>query len=291
MKPRFAVFAWAVRLSWAILPFAMGTAFAAAVAEHSKPVRFVGFVIAWAIWGGGLLATLVAHPLCCTVLRVLSPAVIAAALWAGVNADGRTGWRIAGVIAAAVVCFLAGSASFGEWCVNGPAYPNERRFLLRPAAALLIGPLALAAILVDLGVLAGPLLLAAKAWILGGVVTVVGGGAAWVLARSLHALSRRFVVFVPAGFVLHDLAVLRDPVLFPRRLVETIRAAPGDTDSLDLTNGAPGLALEAVLTEKVELTLLDVRTKTALPGATARFIFTPTRPGRVLAEAGRRRFA
>ena len=103
MKLPFPVLPWAVRLSWASLPFMVGIPFGAALGEHSRPVSLVGVVLAWGIWGTGLLATLVAHPLGCTALRVFSPGVLAAALWAGFNADGRTAWRIAGVVQVSVL--------------------------------------------------------------------------------------------------------------------------------------------------------------------------------------------
>jgi hypothetical protein len=118
---------------------------------------------------------------------------------------------------------------------------------------------------------------------------VVGVPVAVVLLRSLHALSRRFVVFVPAGFVLHDLMALREPVLFERRRIETIGPAPAGSDSLDLTQNAPGLALEAILLEKVEVTVMRRGGREGELGSTARFLFTPTLPGRLLAEARSRR--
>src|SRR5436853_356968 len=78
---------------------------------------------------------------------------------------------------------------------------------------------------------AGILLLAAKQWVAGAIVLVLANGAAFVAVRALHGLSRRWVVFVPAGVVLHDPMATADPVLFPRQVIETLRPAPADTDS------------------------------------------------------------
>jgi hypothetical protein len=109
-----------------------------------------------------------------------------------------------------------------------------------------------------------------------------------VLLRALHGLSRRWVVFVPAGVVLHDPITLADPVLFPKQTIDALRLAPAGTDSLDLTQRAPGLAVELLLREKVPLTLVKPGDRAGESGSSARLLFTPTRPGAVLAEARRR---
>jgi hypothetical protein len=96
-------------------------------------------------------------------------------------------------------------------------------------------------------------------------------------------------VFVPAGVVLHDPVALLEPALFVRKVIEGLRPALADSDSLDLTKGALGLALELVLTEKVPMTLAKPGQIGGDQGSSARLLFTPTRPGQVLAEAARRR--
>jgi len=71
-------------------------------------------------------------------------------------------------------------------------------------------------------------------------------------------------------------------------VVLALRPAPADSDSLDLTMGAPGLALELLLTEKVPMTLVKPEERRGEPGASARLLVTPSRPGRVMAEAAER---
>ena len=157
---------------------------------------------------------------------------------------------------------------------------------------LLLGPLPVAWAVVVGAPSVGVLLLAARSWVLGLVVLGVGGGLAVVAARSLHGLARRWVVMVPAGLVLHDPMSLVDPVLFGRQVVESLHAAPSGSDSLDLTQRAGGLALELVLTEKVPMVLVRPGRRGAggsEAGASARLLFTPTRPGAVLADAAGRR--
>src|SRR5439155_6317326 len=108
------------------------------------------------------------------------------------------------VASAAVTMAIVFAPDTALFCVNGPAYPNERRFPLRPPAPLLVGPMALAWALGVTGLTAGPLLLAARQWVLGSVAFVVGLPVASILVRSLHVLSKRWVVFVPAGLVIVD---------------------------------------------------------------------------------------
>jgi hypothetical protein len=133
------------------------------------------------------------------------------------------------------------------------------------------------------------LLLAARQWILGAVVAVVAVGVVFVLARALHGLSRRWVVFVPAGVVLHDPLALADPVLFSRPMVTRFGPAPADTAALDLTQRSPGLALEIALAEPAQLVLTKPGSRVGPTVTTDRLLFTPSRPGRVVAEAGGRR--
>ena len=149
---------------------------------------------------------------------------------------------------AAVATGWVFAPTFGAWCVNGPAYPNERRFLLQAPGPLLAGPLALAWALAVAGVAAGPLLLAARQWVLGALLTAAGLPLAWLLLRGMYDLSRRWVVFVPAGVVLHDPITLVDPVLVPRRSIAGIGPALVGTAATDLTQRSPGLALEIALT-------------------------------------------
>jgi hypothetical protein len=279
---RFDWFPWTLRAAWAVLPLTAGPGLGHALDPHSGGVRAVASVGLWAVWAVVLLATLVPHPMGLTALRVTAPAAVAAAAWS------RDPLAIVTTGLAALVAF---APETGRLFANGAAYPNERRFPLRAPGALLAGLLPLAWALAVGPPAAGALLLAAGRTAAGAAVLVVGLPVAAVLLRALHGLSRRWIVFVPAGVVLHDPLTLADPVLFQRKTVESLRLAPADTDSLDLTQRAPGLAVELLLTEKVAMTLLRPGRREGESGSSARLLFTPTRPGAVLAEARQRRLA
>lgn len=277
---------WAVRVLWVALPFTVGGVLGDALAAASRPVQVVATAGLWLAWAVGLVATAVALPLSLTALRVLGPAVVAAALAAALGGHGSAlavGW-------AAVTAAWVFAPPLGAICVNGPAYPNERRFLLRLPAALLFGPLALAWAVTVVGISAGPLLLAARQWILGGLLTVLGLPAAALLLKGLHNLSRRWAVFVPAGLVLHDPLTLVDPVLVRRPSITRMGLAAANTQALDLSQRAPGLAVEIDSREDIDLALVRPGKRLGETVKATRVLLTPTRPGAVLAEAKRRRF-
>ncbi|HEX3426640.1 MAG TPA: hypothetical protein VHT30_10950 [Acidimicrobiales bacterium] len=286
---RRRLYPWVVRVAWVILPFAAGPAFGAALHPHSEAVRLAAEIILWGGWALVLVGTLVPWPVALTALRLCAPAATAAAVAAA--ATGRPSLLAAtgAIVISALDAVLALAPATGAMYVNGPAYPNERRFPLRPPGALLLGPIEVSWAVVVGAPTAGVLLLAARNWLAGGLVLLLGLPAAFVLIRSLHALSRRWVVFVPAGVVLHDPLSLLDPVLFTRQTIESLHPAPADSDSLDLTQGSAGLALELVLREKVPMTRSKPGKVFGEQGASARLLFTPTRPGQVLAEARQRR--
>jgi hypothetical protein len=279
---------WPARIAWLAQPLCLGPALAAALDGASRPVQLVASVGAWAGWLAVLVATLVPTTLSLTVLRVGGPATAAAGL-AALVADGvsvaTAGGLVAGLVAAGV-CLAPETA---EAFVDGSSYGDERRLPLRTPAALLAGPAELAWLVLVAGLATGPLLLAARQWLAGLACLAVGLPLARVAARSLHGLARRWLVFVPAGVVVHDPLVLADPVLLRRSLVRELGPAPADTTALDLTGGAWGLALEARLVEPITLFRVAPRRAPVEVAEVSALLVTPSRPGRVLEEARRRR--
>ncbi len=281
---------WVNRLVWAAQVLAAGSGIGAALALHSRPVQLAGTLLAWAVWTAGLGAVALAHPVGLTTIRLCLTALLGCAGWVAV-VQGPTPWqRGAAVVGALASLGALGAAETATWCVDGPAYPNESRHALKTPIGLIPITLIVCALTVS-AVIFAVLLIAAKAWIPGAVLVLVAAGVTWVGTRSLHQLSRRFVVFVPAGFVVHDHMSLFDPVLFRRNVVEHMGPAVAHTDSLDLTLGATGMPLEVHLTEKVELTKLSNDRRTGEAGRTARFLVSPMRPGAVLREASARNYA
>jgi hypothetical protein len=281
--------AWVLRAGWAALPFTVWPAVGEALRHHSQAVRLTASAGSWVVWAAVLLATLVPHPIGLTALRCVTPAVLGGAILAAGSGRAST------LAASVAVAWAAGSATLSflprtaVMFVNGPAYPNERRFPLAVPGALLLGPVELTGLAVSGLPVAAALLLAARQWVAGGVTAAAAIAAVVWLGRALYGLARRWVVFVPAGIVLHDPMALAQPVLFRKQVIDNLGPAQQGTDSLDLTLRAVGLALDLRLREKVPMSRLTGPRRQPEEGASARLLFTPTRAGAVLAEAAARK--
>ena len=277
---------WILRLALVVLPFTVGDALSSAAHDRSSAVRLCLEVLAWSTWAIALVASVVPHPRTLTALRVSVPTLAVGAVWAAIEV--RDAIAFAGAAAAVVAAVLSLSAFVSDEFIDAPSYGDERRFSLRAPAALLFGPIPLAWLVTVTGIATGPLLLAAKTWVIGFATLVVGWAAASMAVRSLHSLALRFVVFVPAGMTLVDPLILVDSVLFARARIVRLGPALAGTTALDLTQKAPGLALEVSSGEPIEITVKEGR-RTAAPTVAAAVLFTPARPGELLDEAGLRR--
>jgi hypothetical protein len=236
--------------------------------------------LAWAAWALVLFAVLASRPFGLTTVRVAAPAAFVGALLLTEPAA----LAVSGVALAAVL--LPETAA---WFAQGAAYGDERRLLLRTPPALLAGPAPLAALLVAAGVVTGPLLLADEQWAAGALATVAGLAVAARLSRSLHALSRRWLILVPGGVVVHDPLTLADPVLLPRETLR--RIGPGDdtAPAVDLRLGARAGTLAFDLTEPVPLAVVERDRKLAEVVRGDRVLVSVARPGAVLEAARDRR--
>lgn len=279
---------WPARATWVLLPLLMGPALGEALAEHSLTVARTGAVLAWGTWAGVLVAVLLPRTVSLTALRIAAPAALAAANWSALAGDPDAAGALA-VAGAALAVVAAFAPTTGEVFVNGSSYGDEIRLPLRVPTPLVLGPLPLAWVAAVAAPIAGPLLLAARQWVAGAVVLGLGLPLAAVGVRALHGLARRWVVLVPAGLVLHDQHALVEAVLFPRRTIQRLGPAPADADAgLDLTVRALGLALSLELVEPAVVS--PRRADKALQVESVdRLLFTPTRPGALLAAAAGRR--
>ena len=279
---------WLLRAAWVLLPLLVGPAVGEALEGRSGPMALVSQTGLWSCWAAGLVAVLVPSAVSLTVVRVLAPLGVVAGVLAAVFGAGPTFAALAcgGALLVALVAF---SAEVGLVLVQGSAYGDERRFLLRPPAALLVGPLPLAWALMAGPLVTGTLLLGARQWVAGAVFVAVGALLVALLAPRLHRLSCRLVVLVPAGLVVRDPLLLADTAMFRRPAVAGISLALADTTAVDLTGRSLGNAVEVRLHDPGRLaaagTLQDRQGRSV---EVQSFLVAPSRPGRLLTEAASR---
>ena len=306
---------------------AAGSLYADALASASASAGFRSAVSAglWVVFAAVLAAMVLPGPLALTAARVAAPANLAASMWALAVIDDRS-WLGHGVAlaAAAVAAAAVLHPAFGDAMTDASSYGAERRFLLRAPGPVLLTLVAPMWLLTCAGAAAGPLLLADRRWPAGAAATLIGWPAALLAGRALHRLARRWLVFVPAGLVVHDHLTLAQPVLLTRSEIASVGPAPAAADAADaadlaaadmadtapvnithaaepaddlttdakpaaadLTAAALGLALEVRLAGPAELPVVAGRRREKGRAVTA-LLVSPTLSARVLAAAADR---
>jgi hypothetical protein len=202
---------WGARLSWLAAAVLGGRAIGDAVDERSGAVQVAATTGAWVGWAVGALALAVPGLVTLTTVRAVVPgAVIAAGVALAGGADG--GSVLALAVPALVATVLVDAADTGRAYVQASAYGDEQRFPLRPPFGYLGATVVSWAVWVA-AVIAAPLAWAARGWILATAATIVAVAATWLLPRRWHQLTRRWLVAVPAGLVVHDPVVLAETLM------------------------------------------------------------------------------
>lgn len=275
---------WAARAVWLLVAVVGGAAIGQALSDHSTAVQRVGTVGSWVGWAAVAIAIVLPSTIGLTIVRSMVPAGVTVAIIASIG--GASADDAAVLIGLTVLMgALTAAAEFGQSFAQGSAYGHERRFVLRPPVAFMLPAVASWGVLCAASI-TGPLLLAARAWLAGVPITLLALAAGWFLGRRFHLLSRRWLVLVPAGFVIHDQLVLAETAMLPRASLASLRLALADTQAADLTGPAAGHAVEVALVDATTVVLAPTRAK---PNGTAlhvrSLLVAPTRPGRLLQAA------
>lgn len=271
---------WAVRFAVVALAATMALAIGDATTDRAD----VAGVVATTAWGAAIavlvLAVVVPSPLGLTATRLLLPATVPAAVVALAAGAGAMG--AVALAAALLATLMVSSAEISEAFVQAAAYGDERRFPLRAPAVLLL-PMVLSWVVWCAATLAAVVLLASQQWPAGVALAIVAGALGWLLARRFHRFSRRWLVIVPAGVVLHDHVVLGETLMLQRTNIALARLAPAATEAADFTGPAAGHAVELSVREMV---LAVLAATPAEPKGKAlhvqSLLVAPSRPGRVL---------
>ena len=277
---------WAARLGWIAVAVAGTPALQSALEGRSDTVRWVATGLSGVIWLVGVAAVAIGATATLTLARVTIPTVIPATvlgLVAGADLRATLGTVSCALSTVAVV----NSPEYGQIAVQSSAYGNEVRFLLRPPVGYLIA--AIATWVLWVAALFGGAALAATGREILGVGLILLAGVLTVLAvPRWHRLSTRWLVFVPAGIVIHDPVTLSDTVMLKRSEIRHITLAASDTEAFDLSGPASGHALEIATTDTI--TVVCAAVGRAAPRAIhlTAMLVAPSRPGRALRAAADR---
>lgn len=283
---------WLFRGLWLVLPFTAGPLLSAALQDAPGALGVGGTVALWLGWAALLVASMVPRTETLTATRIVAPAAVATTLIAALSLlDGEVGFGVvvAGLVSAFAAALLAFRPQVSDAFVDGSSYGDERRFLLRTPGAALLGPLQLVWAAIVAGATLGPAFLLAEQWIVGGILLVVGWPLAYLAVPVIHRLSHRWLVFVPAGMVVHDKTALREPQLFRKEQITELGPAPIDHNFEDLSLGGLGLALRATLNESSKI-VRNQRGEDVQLTDIEGFIVSPNLPGQVVTEAKERGF-
>jgi hypothetical protein len=237
----------------------------------------------WLLWSVALLCTLVPSSSALTAIRLALPTifVIVAAVAVAIGISSGVAAALAISLLASLLIF---SGDIGDSFVQLAAYGDERRYLLRCPPAMLLVQVLSWLVWLTLTIVAINLL-ASDALILGAIVAIAALLLAIVLPRRFHRFSRRWLVSVPAGLVIHDHVVLAETAMFMNNAVIEVGIDLAPSEAADLSGKCSGVGLLIALKD-FDTVVLAATPKT--PGGSAIHVKSmrvcPTRPGRAITE-------
>ncbi len=280
---------WLARIAWLVAPFTVGNALAETLADESTLMQQVTSIGLWLTWLIALTALLLPSTVSLTISRIVVPGAMLVSALAWLHGGVSTAGLVVAAASSLTATLAVLSADVGQEFIQGSAYGDETRFPLRPPGPLVLGLLPIAWLITALLAIAGVLVFGADLWLWGVALSAAAAVVVVGFARRCHRLSRRFAVFVPSGFVLHDHVGLADTAMFTKKSIASFTLARSDTQAADLTASALGPAVELQL--KAFTTVVKAGTFKQ-PGGTGLHVqavmFSPSRPGRVLAAAAER---
>lgn len=256
---RASVRSWILRASWLVLALAAPWQ---PLADHGHAVNVVIIAWAWTLWSLAMVATVVMLPVGLTVLRIIAPTFVVASVLATMPslADTTNVTWIA-VAASVVSLWMVLSTDVVSDMVQGSAYGDEVRMPLRTPVPYMAPSFLVWATTVAAPITAS-LLLAAHRWIPGLVVLVIAILLLSVVPRRLHRLARRWLVFVPAGIVVHDHLVLGESFMLRNSSIASVTTTHQPGEEADLTGGIAGARLVIALNQADKVVVSPITAKT-----------------------------
>lgn len=247
--------------------------------------RLLASTALWSLWGAMLLCISIPASTSLTAVRLATPAHLVTLLLV-VLAAGIDPTTVLVFAVSAIVTIVAASGEIGAHFIQSSAYGDERRFPLRcPRPSLVV--LILAWLIWFAATALGAMLLAAGSFF-GVIFLAVAIAGFALLPRRFHRYSRRWLVSVPAGLVIHDHVLLTETAMLPKRLITGVHAwsngTTPDDEPFDLTGGACSTGVVIRLAEPETIILAPTKDH---PGGQAFHVrsarLCPTRVGRAIA--------
>ena len=211
------------------------------------------------MWALGAGAMWILHPISLSVIRIASPGLI----WVLILQLPDFNFRPLHVITATlaiVALLLIYTNEFGSGYVQAGAYGAEKRYLLRLPVSLIF-PVFLAWLALFVLLMAIEHFANNDNWYLAVALAVLFAASIWKLGKQLHRLSMRWLVRVPAGWVIHDGVLLAENLLIRTHQISTMQLAPAQTEALDLSGITRGVPIEITLREMTDVRLSPLLSK------------------------------
>lgn len=273
---------WALRVLVGCLPF-IGAEVSALLDGQSTSTQTTGTCLAWLVWGAIVIASFVTHPITLTLLRIGTP-VVSSFLIVVAATQGASSLQIISAAVGIAILLLSFSAELGGVYVQASAYGDEKRFALRPPVVL-ITPVVIATLVVDVSIISAPLLLAENNWLVAAIALFGSIISVKYLIPRIHKLSRRWLVFVPAGLVVHDEIVLSMNLLIKKQDLNQMQLARDNSSAADLSALTWGVPLELSFNKPLDVSLsaIGARHLKAVSAIHAQSVLiAASRPGAVL---------
>lgn len=273
---------WALRVLVGCLPF-IGAEVSALLDGQSTSTQTTGTILAWLVWGAIVIASFVTHPITLTLLRIGTP-VVSSFLIVVAATQGASSLQIISAAVGIAILLLSFSAELGGVYVQASAYGDEKRFALRPPVVL-VAPVVIATLVVDVSIISAPLLLAENNWLVAAIALFGSIISVKYLIPRIHKLSRRWLVFVPAGLVVHDEIVLSMNLLIKKQDLNQMQLARDNSSAADLSALTWGVPLELSFNKPLDISLsaIGARHLKAVSAIHAQSVLiAASRPGAVL---------
>jgi hypothetical protein len=159
---------------------------------------------------------------------------------------GDVAWPLVGVAVAvlALVCIFL--PTFGSLHVQASAYGDEKRLLLRVPAAQ-VAPIVVSYVVMVAFPVATLFAVGGEVWWLAALCLVPSVFLFRVVVKSLHRFSRRWLVVVPAGVVVHDELLLAETFMVRTSSVTRVELSATSGEALNLSGDVAGVRRQMML--------------------------------------------